>query len=71
MICTYNDALSNCDRYRDTDRFCTRNCSCSGLSYCNLQPVLDSAREEADAAGVKSYDVLNGKCGDWYVVPRG
>ena len=70
MITTLNDALSTCDQHRECDGFCRRNCSCSGLSFGSAtQAVRDAAREEAKAAGLTRYNVLTGKCGDWYIVP--
>ena len=31
--------------------------------------VMAFARKEAKAAGLTRYNVLTGKCGDWYIVP--
>lgn len=69
MITTLNKALDSCDQYIDCEGFCTRNCSCSGLSFGGgSQAVHDAASEEAKAAGLTRYNVLTGKCGDWYIV---
>ena len=70
MITTLNDVFCSCEQYKDADGFCTRNCSCSGMSFgsCN-QAIHDAAREEAKAAGLTRYSLLTGKCGDWYIVP--
>lgn len=69
MITTYRAAMSNCAKYRDSDGFCTRNCSCSGLSIGCNGAILNAARKEAEAAGIKRYNILSGRCGDWYIVP--
>ena len=69
MITTLNDATGTCEQYRDADGFCRRSCSCSGLSFGGTQAIHDAAREEAEAAGIKRYNILSGKCGDWYIVP--
>ena len=70
MITTLNDATGTCDQYRECDGFCSRNRSCSGLSIGGgTQAMHDAAREEAKAAGLTRYNVLTGKCGDWYIVP--
>ena len=69
MITTYSAAMSNCAKYRDSDGFCTRNCSCSGLSLGGNQRDYDEAALEAYDAGYKRYQLLTGKCGDRYVIP--
>ena len=70
MITTLNEALGSCEQYRDENGFCTRNCSCSGLSFGGVtQAIHDAAREEAKAEGLTRYNILTGKCGDWYIVP--
>lgn len=70
MITTLRAARDECAKYKDTDGFCMRNCSCSRLSIgCCTQAIHDAAREEAKAAGLTRYCVLTGKCGDWYIVP--
>ena len=68
MICKLNDAFASCDKYRDAEGFCTRNCSCSGMSFGGNQAQYDAAREEARKAGLDRYSVVSGKCGDWYIV---
>ena len=68
MITTLNEALGSCDQYRDSEGFCTRNCSCSGMSFGGNQAQYDAAREEAKKAGLDRYSVVSGKCGDWYIV---
>ena len=71
MITTFNDATDTCDHYRECDGFCTRNCSCSGLSIGGAtQAVRDAAREEAKKAGLERYAIVSGACGDWYIVER-
>lgn len=70
MITTYRAAMAECKKYRECDGFCRRNCSCSGLSIGGgTQAMHDATREEAKAAGLTHYNVLTGKCGDWYIVP--
>lgn len=69
MITTLNDATGTCDQYRECDGFCRRNCSCSGLSIGCNGAILNVARKEAKAAGLTRYNILSGKCGDWYIVP--
>lgn len=69
MITTIDKAVCVCGKYCDTDGFCTRNCSCSGLSIGCNGAILNAARKEAEAAGIKRYNILSGKCGDWYIVP--
>lgn len=70
MITTFNDAMAECEKHRECDGFCSRNCSCSCLSIGGAtQAVREAAREEAKAAGLTRYNVLTGKCGDWYIVP--
>lgn len=68
MIATSNEATKACGQCRDADGFCTRNCSCSGLSFCANGPQRAAAREEA-SAGIGRYNVMTGACGDVYVVP--
>ena len=70
MITTYRSAMAECEKYSDSEGFCTRNCSCSRLSIgCCTQAIHDAAREEAKAECLTRYCVLTGKCGDWYIVP--
>ena len=69
MIITLDDVLCSCEQYRDVDGFCTRNCSCCGMSFGGNQSQYDAAREEAKSAGLTRYSLLTGKCGDWYIVP--
>lgn len=69
MIATLNDATGTCDQYCECDGFCSRNCSCSGLSIGCNGAILNAARKEAKAAGLTRYNILSGKCGDWYIVP--
>ena len=69
MIATCNEAMRNCDKYRDADGFCKRSCACSGLGFCANGPQRAAAREEALAAGVERYNVMAGACGDVYVIP--
>ena len=70
MITTYREAMAECEKHRECDGFCSRNCSCSGLSFGGAtHAVHDAAREEAKAAGLTRYNILSGKCGDWYIVP--
>lgn len=70
MITTYRAAMAECAKYKDVDGFCTRNCACSRLSIGGAtQSVHDAACEEAKTAGLTRYNVLTGKCGDWYIVP--
>lgn len=69
MITTYRAAMSNCAKYRDSDGFCTRNWTCSGLSLGGNQSDYDEAALEAYDAGYKRYQLLTGKCGDLYVIP--
>ena len=70
MITTLNEALGSCEKFRDSEGFCTRNCSCSGMSFGGCtQAIHDAAREEAKNAGLDRYSVVSGKCGDWYIVP--
>lgn len=69
MITTMFDALRACDEYRDSEGFCTRNCSCSGLSFGGTLTQHHLAEVEATAAGIDRYDLMCGKCGDWYVIP--
>lgn len=70
MITTCRAAMAECEKYRECNGFCTRNCACSGLSIGGgTQAIHDAAREEAKAAGLTRYNVLTGKCGDWYIVP--
>lgn len=70
MITTYRAAMAECEKHRECDGFCSRNCSCSGLSIGGgTQAIHDAARSEAKAAGLTRYNVLTGKCGDWYIVP--
>lgn len=69
MIATIDEAMRNCDKYRDDDRFCKRSCACSGLGFCANSTQRAAAREEALAAGVERYNVMTGACGDVYVVP--
>lgn len=70
MITTLRAARDECAKYKDADGFCMRNCSCSRLSIGGgTQAIHDAAREEAKAAGLTRYNVLTGKCGDWYIVP--
>lgn len=68
MITTLNDVFCSCEQYRDDDGFCTRNCSCSGMSFGGNQSQYDAAREEAKNAGLERYSVVSGNCGDWYIV---
>ena len=71
MICKLNDAFASCEQYRDEECFCTRNCSCLGISFgCSTQAIYDAALEEAKKAGIDSYIVVSGACGDWYIVER-
>ena len=71
MITTLNDALGSCEQYRDANGFCTRNCSCSGMSFGGCpQAIHDAAREEANKAGIDRYAIVSGACGDWYIVER-
>ena len=71
MICKLNDAFASCEQYRDEEGFCTRNCSCLGISFgCSTQAIYDAALEEAKKAGIDSYIVVSGACGDWYIVER-
>ena len=70
MITTLKEARGSCDKFRDSEGFCTRNCACSGMSFCGCtQAIHDAARKEAKTAGLTRYNVLTGKCGDWYIVP--
>lgn len=69
MIATFNDAMHSCDKFRDSDGFCKRNCACSGLGFCANGPQRAAAREEALAAGIERYNVMAGACGDVYVIP--
>ena len=70
MITTLNDALCSCEKFCDSEGFCTRNCACSGMSFGGCtQAIHDAAREEAKAAGLTRYSLLTGKCGDGYIVP--
>lgn len=70
MITTYRAALAECEKHKDAEGFCMRNCACSRLSIGGgTQAMHDEAREEAKATGLKRYNVLSGKCGDWYIVP--
>ena len=69
MITTLNEALGSCEKFRDSEGFCTRNCSCSGMSFGGNQAQYDDAREEANNAGLDRYSVVSGACGDWYIVP--
>lgn len=70
MITTYRAAMAECEKHRECDGFCGRNCACSGLSIGGgTQAIHDAAREEAKAAGLTRYNVITGKCGDWYIVP--
>ena len=69
MITTLNEALGSCEKFRDSESFCTRNCACAGMSFGGCtQEIHDAAREEAKAAGLTRYSLLTGKCGDWYIV---
>ena len=69
MITTYRAAMEECEKHRECDGFCSRNCSCSGLSIGGAtQSVHDAASEEANSAGLTRYNILSGKCGDWYIV---
>ena len=68
MITTLNEALGSCEKFRDSEGFCTRNCSCSGMSFGGNQAQYDAAREEAKNAGLDRYSILTGKCGDLYIV---
>ena len=68
MITTLNDVFDSCWQYRDEEGFCTRNCSCSGMSFGGNQAQYDAAREEAKNAGLDRYSVVSGNCGDWYIV---
>lgn len=70
MITTLNEALCSCDKYRDADGFCTRNCSCLGMIFGGTQAVYNEARKEAKKAGLDRYTVVSGACGDWYIVKR-
>lgn len=70
MVCKLNDAFASCDKYRDSEGFCTRNCSCSGMIFGGTQAVYDEARKEAKKAGLERYAVVSGACGDWYIVER-
>ena len=70
MIATLNEALSSCEQYRDEEGFCTRNCSCSGMTFGAPQSVYDEARKEAKKARINRYNVVSGACGDWYIVER-
>ena len=69
MITTLRAAMAECAKYREWDGFCRRNCACSGLSIGCNGAILNSARKEANGAGLTRYNVLSGKCGDWYIVP--
>ena len=69
MIATINEAMKNCEKYRDAEGFCKRSCACSGLGFCANGPQRAAAREEAETAGIKRYCVMTGACGDVYVVP--
>lgn len=69
MIATMDVAMHTCEQYRDHDGFCTRNCACSGMSFGGTLAQHNSARAEAEAAGIKRYDLVSGKCGDWCVIP--
>lgn len=69
MISTCNEAGWECAKYLDADGFCTRNCSCSGLSFGGCKADYDAAHEEAAKAGITTYVVMTGKCGDRYVIP--
>ena len=68
MITTLNDALCSCENFRDSEGFCTRNCSCLGMTFGGNQAQYDAAREEAKNAGLDRYSVVSGNCGDWYIV---
>ena len=68
MITTLNEALGSSEKFRDSEGFCTRNCSCSGMSFGGNQAQYDAAREEANNAGLDRYSIVSGKCGDWYIV---
>ena len=70
MITTLNEALGSCEQYKDAEGFCTRNCSCSGMSFGCTQAIHDAAREEANKAGLDRYTIVSGACGDWYIVER-
>lgn len=70
MITNCAEAMSNCEKFRDIDGFCTRNCACSGLSFGGCTSSMrDAAREEAKAAGLAAYQLMTGKCGDMYIIP--
>lgn len=69
MIATLNEELGSCEHYKDYEGFCTRNCSCSGMSFGGCtQAVHDAAREEAKKAGLDRYTIASGACGDRYIV---
>ena len=68
MITTLNDAFASCDKYRDDEGFCTRNCSCLGMNFGGNKAQYDAALEEAKNAGLDRYNVVSGNCGDWYIV---
>lgn len=70
MITTLNEALGSCEQYRDSEGFCTRNCSCSGMIFGGNQSIYNEARKEAKKAGIDRYSVVSGACGDWYIVER-
>lgn len=69
MISLADDALHACDQYRNAYGFCTRNDSCSGLSFGGTLAQHQAAKEEAEAEGIERYTLASGKCGDWYIVP--
>lgn len=69
MICTCNEVSHKCEKYLDRDGFCVRNSSCSGPGFGGCQADYDAAREEAARAGLASYVIMTGKCGDLYVIP--
>ena len=69
MIATLSAAQKECDQYRDSEGFCSRNCACSGLSFCGTQAQHDEAISEAADAGIKRYNIMTGACGDLYVIP--
>ena len=40
------------------------------MIFGGTQSVYDETCEEAKAAGLTRYNILSGKCGDWYIVER-